>query len=398
MKAPHRTAPTDHDRVTPIAPVAAGLVAAGLLAAAAACGPRTPPAPPEETVTVPRGGRVVIYVEAPRRNAGPILKSFTEQSDVEVEAIYRETLGAAFLPRLKAEAAAGKVDLFWGTSPLAAIDLARAGLAVPFRPAGARPVPGQFRDPQYRWIGFAVNPRVILYNTGRLTREEAPASIADLTGARWSGTGAVARIESGTPAFHAAALFSLWGPDRARRFFDALRTGGARIVEDDAAVRRLVASGEALWGVLDLDEAICANREAEPVHILFPDRLSLGAVVSPYVAVLLRGAPHPAQAKGLYAYLFASETAWQLGMNDCALLTLIPDIPRPDWVPVLGMLNVARLDNEAVFDAFGDNAPFFESWGAGAPAAAAPAGRSSPAASPSAAPRPSSSPPRSPKP
>ncbi len=360
-----------------------GAILALLGAAAAGCGPESPGPPPEESVVVPRGGQVVVYVEAQHRDAGPILKSFSEQSGIEVQAIYRENLGDTFFPRLDAEAGGGRVDLFWGTSPLPAMALARDGLAVPFRPAGARPVPEQFRDPGFRWIGFAVNPRVIIYNTEKVKREEAPTTVAELVRPPWAGHGAMARIRGGTPAYHAAALFALWGPDRARDFYSRMAASGTRIVENDAAVRKLVASGEAAWGVLDLGEAICANREAEPVHIFFPDRLSQGAVISPSVAVLLRGAPHPAQAKGLFAYLFSTDASWELGQNDCALITLLPGIPKPEWVPTLAMLNVTRLDNEAVFDSFRDNAPFFEAWGGAPPSrVASPAPRPASSATP----------------
>jgi iron(III) transport system substrate-binding protein len=339
------------------------LPALALAALSLVCGPERPPLPPEESVTVPGEGTVVVYVEAARRTAGPVLKLFEEQSGVKVSARYRETLGESFPSVLKAEAEAGRADVFWAATPLAAIELAREGLAVPFRPAGARPVPGQYRDPRYLWIGFAVNPRVIIYNNERLKREEAPTSTLDLVRPPWAGKGAVASIRQGSAAFHAAALFSLWGRERARAFFEELRASGSQIVEDDTAVRRLVATGEALWGVIDLDEAICAKRESDPIHIFFPDRLSLGAVVPPQVAVLLRGAPNPAQAKGLFAYLFSTEAAWQLGRNDCALITLLPGIPKPDWVPALGAFNVTQLDNQALFDAYRDQASYFQTWG-----------------------------------
>lgn len=305
----------------------------------------------------------MVYVEAPRRIAGPVLKLFESETGITVRAHYLEESRDDFLALVKAEAIAGRADVFWGASAISAIDLAREHLAVPFRPAGARPVPGQYRDPQFRWIGFAVNPRVIIYNNTRVKREEAPTSIVDMTRPPWGGKGAMARIARGGAAFHAAALFSLWGPERARDFFEQIRANGTRIVEDDGAVRRLVASGEALWGFIDLDLAICAKREAEPVHIFFPDRMSLGAVVTPHVAVLLRGAPSPAQARGLFAYLFTTETGYQLSQNDCALVTLLPNVPKPDWVPALGAFNVTQIDNQALFDAYVAHAAYFESWG-----------------------------------
>jgi len=82
------------------------------------------------------------------------------------------------------------------------------------------------------------------------------------------------------------------------------------------------------------------------------------------VAILLRGAPHAPQAKGLFSYLFRTESAWVLGQNDCALVTLLPNVPRPDWVPALGGLNVAQVDPEAAWKVYRANAPYFSSWGA----------------------------------
>jgi len=355
---------------TPCRPLTfAALAWAGALCA---CGPGAG-LPTEEVVKVPGQGSVVVYVEPPRRIAGPVLRTFEEQTGIHVEATYRENLGERFLPTLKSRAAQGTVDVFWGETPLSAYEMVEAGLAVPFRPAGARPVPGQYRDPEFRWIGFAINPRVIIYNSAALKREEAPTQTSDLVKPPWAGKGAMPRIAIGPAAFHAAALCMLWGPERARAFFESLRADGTRIVEDDGAVRQLVAAGGAQWGVIGLDQAICAKREAEPINILFPDRLGIGAVVPPHLVMLLRGAPNGAQAKGVFGYLFATESAWLLGQNDCALLTLLPDIPRPDWVPAAGAFNIAQVDPESAWKVFRENSPYFAAWGAEqAPAAAPP--------------------------
>lgn len=318
-------------------------------------------------MVAPGEGTLVVYSDVARHTVGPVLKGFTEQSGIQVRVVYRDREGEGFYDTLRAEAAAGRVDLYWGETPLHAIELARAGLAEPFRPVGARPVPSQYRDPLFRWIGFAVNPRVIIYNTRLVERAEAPLSIEDMVRAPWAGKGVMARIHQGTPAFHAAALFSLWGDEDGRAFFERMAANGTLIVEDDNAVRDAVVAGKALWGLIDLDEAICANREAEPLHIFFPDRTSLGAVVAPQVAVLLRGAPSLPQAKGLFAWLFTVESGYMLSQNDCALVTLLPDVPKPDWVPSLGMINITPIDNDALYDAFVARREYFASWGAVAP-------------------------------
>ena len=343
-----------------------------LLLLGVACAPSGPSLPPEEPVKVPGDGTAVVYVEAPRYLVGPILKTFSEQTGVAVHATYREQATGDFLDTVRAETAAGRADLFVGASALSAVALARSGLAVPFRPLGARPIPAQYRDPGFRWIGFAVDPRVIIYNRDRMSNDDAPQSIDDLTEGRWAGKGALAGLAGGSPAYQAAALFAHWGDAKARAWFDAVLKAGNRVVNGDEEVRKLVAAGDVPWGLIDLDRAICAKREADPINISFPDRLGIGAVMVPETVVLLKGAPNPAQARGLFAYMFATETAWQVGQNECALMSLLPvvamGIPKPDWVPVLGSVNILSVDNDEVYDAWSRNQTYLSTWGRGAAA------------------------------
>jgi len=338
----------------------------------AACGAGGPPIPPEVAVRVPAEGKVVVFVEAPRYVAGPILKMFSEQTGIAVEATYREEAGARFLDQAEAAAAEKKADVLWGASPLAALTLQAKDLLVPFRPAGARPVPPQYHDRSYRWIGFAVNPRVILAHDSDAVRARPPTGLEDLVEGAWAGKAALTRPVEGTAAFQAAALFAWLGAARAREFFERAAKAGNLAVESDDEVRRLVVAGERDWGLIDLDRAICSKRQGEPVSIIFPDRLGMGAVAIPEVIALFKGAPNPDQARGLIGYLFSTDAVWAIGQNDCALISLLPvnelGIPKPEWVPVLGSLNVQAIDNQKVFDAWTRARAFLQSWGAGATA------------------------------
>jgi iron(III) transport system substrate-binding protein len=350
------------------------LTAPLLLAIALACagcgagGPGGPALPPEESVEVPGSGEVVVFVETPRYLAGPLLKMFSDQTGITVHPVYREADPEGFFEKVRTEAAAGRADLFLGTGTLEVVSLARAGLAMPFRPAGARPVPSQYRDRDFRWTGYAVNPRVIVFNQDRIDRKEAPQSLDDLISGPWAGKAAVARPTGGPAAFQAAALISRWGDERGLGFYRKIAEAGNRLVETDGEVRRLVTAGEVPWGVVNLDQGICAKRQAEPITIFFPDRMGYGAVVVPEVVALLKDAPHLAQARGLYAYLFATEVAWAVGQNDCALMSLLPiaamGIKKPDWVPLLGALNVLTLDNDAVYDTWMRHQSFLATLGA----------------------------------
>jgi len=331
------------------------------------CTDREAGLPPEEAVEVPGDGEVVVYVDTPRYLTGPILKMFSEQTGVTVKPVYREEAPDGFLDRVRAEAEAGRADLYLGNGTLGAVGLARAGLLEPFRPAGARPVPPQYRDRAFLWTGYAVNPRVIVFNHDLIEKSQAPQSLDELIHGPWAGKGAMARPTAGPSAFQAAALLARWGDERGVDFYRRVAEAGNRLVEGDGEVRRLVTAGDVPWGVLNLDQGICAKRQADPLTIFFPDRMAYGAVVVPHVVALLRGAPHPAQARGLYAYLFATEVAWAVGQNDCAMMSLLPiaamGIQKPDWVPLLGALNVLLVDNEVAFDAFARQRDFLSGLG-----------------------------------
>lgn len=334
----------------------------------AACGDGGPPIPQEEAVKVPAGGNLVVFVEAPRYLAGPILKMFSEQTGIVIEATYREEAGPSFLEKAAAAATERKADLFWGASPLAALELQEKDLLVPFRPAGARPVPLQYHDRSYRWTGFAANPRVILAHESDAARDRPPAGMEDLVEGPWAGKAVLSRPAEGTAAFQFATLFAWLGASRGHEFFEKVLAAGNRIVEDDAEVRRQVAAGERDWGFVDLDRALCSKRQAEPVSIIFPDRLGMGAVAIPEVIALLRGSPNPDQARGLIGYLFSTDAVWAVGQNDCALISLMPvvalGIPKPEWVPVLGALNIQAIDNRKVYDAWTQNRAYLQGWGA----------------------------------
>src|SRR5262245_20529213 len=99
--------------------------------------------PPEEAVEVPTGGEVVVFVEPPRYLPAPLLKMIADRSGMTVQAVYREDSPADFVDRVRAETRAGRADVFLGLGTLTAVSLTRDGLAVPFRPERARPVPPQ---------------------------------------------------------------------------------------------------------------------------------------------------------------------------------------------------------------------------------------------------------------
>ena len=158
------------------------------------------------------------------------------------------------------------------------------------------------------WTGFAARARVLLVNTDLVDEAERPVSIRDLANPRWRGRTTIANPLFGTTTMHAAALFTVWGEETAKTFFDALMSNDVRIASSNGEVKRLVVSGEVAFGLTETDDAYSAVQEGAPVAIVYPDRDDLGTLVMPTVVVMLRGARHPEAARRLIDHLLTART------------------------------------------------------------------------------------------
>ena len=76
------------------------------------------------------------------------------------------------------------------------------GVLAPYRSANADGIPAALMDPDHFWTGFSARIRVIAYNTGLVTAEQAPRSVFDLADARWKGQVAMADPRFGSTSYN----------------------------------------------------------------------------------------------------------------------------------------------------------------------------------------------------
>ncbi len=257
--------------------------------------------------------RVVIYVSVDQTYAEPVLRAYAGRSGVRVDAIYdveaAKTTG--LVNRLIAEGDRPQADVFWNGEFAQTILLQRLGALQRYASPEAESIPNNMRDPDDYWTGFLGRARVLLINTDRLPVTEAPASIFDLLDERWVGKEiGLAYPLFGTTATHAAALYAALGPERARAYFSALQDKGVRVLDGNAAVRDLVASGDLMLGLTDTDDACVAIKSGAPVEAVFLDQEvgGLGTLVIPNTVAMVAGAPHEEEARALIDYLLSPET------------------------------------------------------------------------------------------
>ncbi len=258
-----------------------GLVAAGVvgLGACGGAGAQAVKAPSEPAPAA--AGRVVLYCSVDGDVARPILEAFTRETGVRVDTVFdtEATKTTGLVNRLLAEKASPRADVWWSSEPFGTIRLARAGVLGPFTTRHERDFapatgegkgaaggwPASLRGVDGTWYGFAERRRVLVYNTKKVDASKAPKTLHDLTDPAWKGRVAIARPQFGTTRGHMARLVALWGEPKFEAWLRAMKAGGVRVLDGNAAVVRAVANGEAWVGLTDNDDVVSGLANDWPI-------------------------------------------------------------------------------------------------------------------------------------
>lgn len=272
--------------------------------------------------TQPR--EVVVYAALDKEFSEPLLEQFSQQSGVAVLGKYdvesNKTVGLA--NEIIANAARPRGDLFWNNEILHTIRLEKLGLLESYRSPLARHYPEQFLSPSGAWHGFAARARVLIVNR-KLLPDEAqwPRSVAELAEPRWQGQCGIAKPLFGTTATQAAVLFAKLGPRAATDFFE--RVAGNAVVEaGNKQVAQHVAAGRYAWGITDTDDAVIELEASKDVAIVFPDQAGEGTLLIPNTLAIIKGSPHPDQARQLVDHLLQGKIEDQLATGPSAQIPL----------------------------------------------------------------------------
>jgi iron(III) transport system substrate-binding protein len=272
------------------------------------------------------GPEVVVYSALDREFSEPILDQFTAETGVKVLASYdvESTKTIGLTSQIMAEAQRPRCDLFWNNEILNTLRLEKQGLLEVYFAPEAKNYPPQFVSPQGRWHGFAARVRVLIVNTKKVPRDEWPTSINDFVDPKWKGQVGIAKPLFGTTATHAACLFAHWGDEDAQAFFLKLKDN-AKILSGNKQVALAVAAGELAFGLTDTDDAYIEKVVKKmPVEIVVPDQGEdqIGALFIPNTLAIVKGGPHPQQARRLVDYLLSAEVESRLAASQSAQFPL----------------------------------------------------------------------------
>ncbi len=310
---------------------------------------------------VPPKRKVVVYVSEDKVFSRPVLDAFEKKTGIEVEAVYdtEESKSTGVMNRLIAERERPRADVYWANEPVRAEVLRQKGLLEPYVSKNAEGIPARFKDPDGYWCGFSARARVLVV---RRRVKNPPASVFDYADPRWKDRTVIANPLFGTTTTHMAALFVTLGDDRAEAFMRAMKDNGVTMSTSNGESAELVGRGHFDFALVDSDDAVSRIRQGQPVTMVYPDQNGTGVFIVPNAAMLIKNAPHPAEAKRLIDYLLSKETERRLAFADCAQIPLHEGVPTPRELTPIGKLRTMRVDYAEVAKKMIAIQPFLRQW------------------------------------
>jgi iron(III) transport system substrate-binding protein len=306
---------------------------------------------------------VVVYVSHDQVFSEPILTDFEKETGIKVRAVYdtEETKSTGTMNRLIAEKNNPQADVYWANEPVRAEVLRQQGIAAPYTSPNAEGISASFKDPGGYWTGFAARARVLIVNKNATAK---PDSVLAYSDPQWRGRAVMANPLFGTTTTQIAALFVLWGDERAQAFMNALRANGIKLSPSNGDSADLVARGEFAFSLVDTDDVVSRMRQQQPVELVYPDQVAdgIGCFLVPNAVVLIAGAPHPDMARKLIDYLLSKDVEAKLARSDAAQIPLHPGVEGPPELRPIDKLKTTQVNYAEIAAKLQAIQPFLKRW------------------------------------
>ncbi|MEA2711615.1 MAG: iron(III) transport system substrate-binding protein [Phycisphaerales bacterium] len=256
---------------------------------------------------------ITLYTSVDQPYAAPIIRDFEQKTGIKVTLVTdaEATKSVGLAERVRAERNNPQCDVFWSNEPFHTINLASEGLIEPYESPAAAEVPKRFRDPQGRWCSVALRARVIGVHGGA---GAAVKNLEDLTKPELKDRIAMAKPTAGTTGGHVAALYVLWGDERAKAYFRQLRDNGIKLLGGNGQVAESVGQGTLVAGLTDNDDVAATKRNGGKIEAVLPDHDGIGTLMVPTtVGIVARDHRNDAAAaRKLVDHLLSRETEQKL--------------------------------------------------------------------------------------
>src|SRR5437762_4004735 len=306
---------------------------------------------------------VVVYVSEDQVFSEPILKDFERETGITVKSVFdtEESKSTGVMNRLIAETDNPQADVYWANEPVRADALKQRGVSGAYDSPSAEGIADQFKDRDHYWTGFSARARVLLVNARSTIK---PAGIMGYTDPSAKGRAAIANPLFGTTTDYVAALFTIWGDERAKTFMNDMKKNEVKITTSNGESTDFVVTGQVDFSLVDSDDAVNTKKQGKPVEMIYPDQEpnGIGVLILPNALALIKGAPHEENGKRLIDYLLSKETERKLAFADCAQVPLHSDVETPPEIRRIEEIKTMRVSYADLARKTDEIQPFLKEW------------------------------------
>jgi len=244
-------------------------------------------------------GTLTLYTSMATTESGPLAQAFEKKYGVKVQ-LWR-ALSESVLQRALTEARGGRpaMDVVETNAPEIEA-LAREQVVSEFFSPHLSDLPAWARPPHRRWASDRANLWVVGYNTGKVKREELPATYEGFAEPKWKGRIAIEATDSDWMY----GVVNFMGEPRGLEFFRRLAALKPDLRKGHALLAQLVAAGELPIGLTTYSgNAESIKSKGGPIDWIAVEPL----VGRPQALAVARNAPHPHAALLFVDFLLSPE-------------------------------------------------------------------------------------------
>lgn len=191
-----------------------------------------------------RADELTLYSGRGEGLVAPLIQAFERETGITVNARFGGTAELAVL--LQEEGDASPADLFWAQDAGALGATADLFAELPTELLDS--VDPAYRDRNGRWVGTSGRGRVLYYSTERVSEDDLPGSVFDLTDEKYKGKVGWAPTNGSFQAF-VTALRITHGEEAAREWLEGLIANEAKAYNNNTATTNAIADGEIDYGL-----------------------------------------------------------------------------------------------------------------------------------------------------
>lgn len=249
---------------------------------------------------------ITLYSGRGESLVSPLIEDFEEETGIRVNVRYGDTAELAVL--MQEEGAASPADVYWAQDGGALGAVARAGLFRPLPEDLYGELPDIYTNETGYWVATSGRARVLVYHPDRVSAEEMPSNVLDLTDARYSGRVGWAPTNGSFQSF-VTAMRVVHGETRTQEWVEGMISTNAQVFRNNTATVEGVAAGEADMGIVNNYYLLrfLADDPDYPLEQTFFDDGDVGNLVNVAGVGILASSSNPEGAEQFVRFLLGPE-------------------------------------------------------------------------------------------